>query len=354
MAKQNSAAARTARFRAAALLVPLWLWAGPAAAITFTIDPTSSLSGKVAAGFSVVVNTSLGNVSGSGMVSGDLAATANGTVVGNPNPTLTQLDFQSATIQNPNPGPANGSATLDVFGFIPLTLDVTINVQNIGLVLADPTTTALAPAGPGVWSFAGNPNLLIGATASGSASGPLGIGFGVPPFTFGGNPPGIVAPIAGTLESLGDAGSRLVFSGTDLTIDVPLSGMSQTVPVGECIGGELFGACLGVRIHSLQLTLNYIQFTDVDAHIVATSSEPLPAPEASALALLGIGAALVGVRARPARRRSQTGALHASRPRGRVGSTGRALASASARALRVHARAVRATARPRPSARAAS
>ena len=304
MAKANSVAARTARFRVAALLFPVWLWAGPAAAISFTIDPSSSLSGKVAAGFSVVVNTSLGNVSGDGMVSGNLAATPNGLVVANPNTTLTQLEFQSATIQNPSPGPANGSATLDVFGFIPLTLNVTINVQNIGLELASPTATALTPAGPGVWSFSGNPNLLIGATASGSASGPLGIGFGVPPFTFGGNPPGIVAPIAGTLESLGDAGSRLVFSGTDLTIDVPLSGMSQTVPVGECIGGELFGACLGVRIHSLQLTLNYIQFTDVDAHIVATSSEPLPVPEASALALLGVGIALVGFRMRPGRRRS--------------------------------------------------
>src|SRR5690606_13153253 len=111
------------------------------------------------------------------------------------------------------PGPANGSATLDVFGFIPLTLDVKIDVLNISLELADATSTVLSPAGPGIWSFSGNPNLLIGATAKGRADGPLGIGFDVAPFSFGGNPPGIEAPIAGTVESLGEDGSRLLFSG---------------------------------------------------------------------------------------------------------------------------------------------
>lgn len=279
---------------AAALLLPV---AQTASALSFTIDPSSTLTGDIAAGFSVRVFTSLGNVDGDGMVEGTLGSTPTGSIDATPVLGLTQLQFDAVDIDSPSPGDATGDATLDIFGFIPLTLDVTIDINSIGLDLASMISTPLTPAGAGLWTFSGNPNLLIGANAGGSASGPLGIGFAVPAFNFGGTPPGIVAPITGTLESLGAAGTQLTFVGSDLTVNVPLSGMTEHINLNQCIGGSIGSLCLGVRITGLDLTLDYIEFSNVNANIVATTFEVVPEPTTAVL--LGGGLiALAGLRRR--------------------------------------------------------
>lgn len=284
---------RSSIARTAAALALAVAWSTPASAvpIVYNVDPSSSLTADVVGTLAVTVYSNIGTFNGTGAVSGPLSSTPEGTITadwGSPNfgSTIQLLDID---ITNPNPGTVNGNVALDVGILGTLNFALSINVSEITLGLANSVSAGLIPsettAGPGPWTalFAAAP-LVLGATASGSASGLVTIN--IPEFSFGGEDP-IDVPLVGTL-------AREFSGSTEIgsSITAPLPGVSISVPPGDPVnqpspGCELFIFGCVVNVTSVDLQITSLEFQNVSGVIVATS--PVLVPEAGTALLLGTG-----------------------------------------------------------------
>jgi hypothetical protein len=245
----------------------------------------------------VTVHSNLGDFPGTGMVSGTLSSTPQGTITadwGAPN-WDNAVDLSDISIDNPNPGSVTGNVGIDVGILGTLNFALSIDVSNITLGLGSPTSTSpLYPSetvpGDGPWTalFASAP-ILLGATASGTASGIVDIN--IAPFTFGSATP-IDIPLAGSL------GRKLDGLGDDIgtTLAVPIPGVNFSVPPGDPVnqpapGCELSTFFCAVNVTSVDLQITSLEFQNVTGMIDAenlTATIPVPEPSTALLATGGL------------------------------------------------------------------
>jgi len=291
------------RFLLAALAL-LWL-AAPAAAtpVTYTIDMGSStLSANVSATMDISVNTNLGTVNGDASANGSLSSAPNGDLTvdwGVPNTSWNNQLTAGPGDVNINTGPAGqatGGATLDLFGFLPVNFDLTIDVNNITLGLGSNFASQSIGDAPGVpgtgpWVAGDTVDLLLGASVDFNASGPFGInignnGIGIGPETVSG------MPLAVTLSRTGG----IPGTGSELNLTIP-PGLDLSLPPQPTSNFGAPGCDVSVllicnlNVTSVYITLTSLDFTDVTGTIIANSSAVIPLPEASAAMLLLSGAA---------------------------------------------------------------
>jgi hypothetical protein len=288
-------------------------FAAPAAAtpVTHTLISASSLSGTVQAELSFVMHTTtLGDQSGTAMASGALSSTPDGTIAvdwGAPSFTgdLT-VPAGGVAVNNLNPGTATGSATVSLFGFIPVTFGLSVPLTNLTLGVATSATQPLSPSSPGAgpWSAAFSAlDVTIGATGSFTATGPFGINItgplNIPAASVGG------VPVMGTLSRLGGD------PGNGTQIDIPISGLDLMVPMGGTTnivtpGCEVsIGLCV-VDVTSVDVTLDWLEFQNVNGELIAQQTGVAIVPEPGTMGLVLLG--LAGLAAAARRRAPSAGA----------------------------------------------
>ncbi len=278
-----------------------------AAPLVYNVLNTSTLSGDIEGELKVTVFSNIGTFDGTGMVSGALSATPEGTITadwGSPgwdnSVTLNDID-----ISNPNPGSVTGTVGIDVGILGTLNFDLNIDVDEITLGLDAPVTTSPIPSetvpGPGGWSaIFPSVGIVLGATASGSADGIVDIN--IAPFSFGGGTP-VDIPVLGTLDRLFSGPTEV---GTQLT--VPLPGVGFEVPAGDPVsqpapGCELQTFFCAVNVTSVELEIVSLEFLNVTGNIVADNlAATIPVPEPALAAVFA--ATVVGGVAIARRRRS--------------------------------------------------
>lgn len=284
-----------------ALCAASLLFAGQAAAtpVNHTIVG-NTVSADLAATLSIQVNTNLGTVNGSANGSGSLSSTASGSIDfdwGDPNwDNQFGVPAGGADINLNNPGNVTGDATLDLFGFIPVNFDLNINVDTIGLNIADafsasPVPNDPSPAGPGPWSGTDPAvDLVLDAQIDFSATGPFGINIGTNDIAIGPTQVDDI-PLLTTLERIaGNTGSRVTVpipSGLSLSFgglpasNISTPGCEQTVPgTSTC----------ALDVTSVTVQLTSLDFTNLSGTIVAEQIGTV-IPEPSTLLLLGGGLA---------------------------------------------------------------
>jgi len=272
------------------------LVAAPAGAlpVTHTINSTlSNLSADLSATMAISVNTNLGTVNGNASANGALSSNPTGSVDvdwGSPswNGTV-EVPAGGAPISNPNPGQATGGATLDLFGFIPVNFDLTIDIASIDLNLASSFSGSTIPSDPNAssWTALDTVDLNLSAMFDFNASGPFGIniantGIMIGPETV----PSI--PIIATLERTGG------FPGTGTQFTLPIPGLEISLPpqptssfgAPGCEVSVLFGCNLNVT--SVDVTLQSLTLSNITGTIVGQSTTAI-VPEPTSLALLGLG-----------------------------------------------------------------
>ena len=299
---------RTLKRQLAALVIALGL-GGTAAAVplVYTVLPTSSLTGDINGTLSVTVYSNVGTFNGSGAVSGALSSTPTGTITadwGSPG-WDNSVTITDVSIDNPNPGSVTGNVGITI-GILGLqNFDLAIDVDNISLGLDSPATTVPLPSevnpGAGPWTaIFPSADLLLGATASGSASGLVDID--IAPFSFGSEDP-ISVPLAGSLSRLFSGPTEV---GTGLIVPIP--GIDLVVPPGAPVnqpapGCELtiFGCVVNVTSVDLQITS--LSFENVTGMIYAENlAAVIPTPEPTMALLTAAG--MLGLLAIARRRRS--------------------------------------------------
>lgn len=293
---------RATSILAGGLALAMLAAAGPAgaASIVFTVDGTQSmLTADVSATLDVTAYTSLGNAPGNASASGPLSSVPTGTITadvsGVPGGAL-QVDVAAggAPITTPSPGSANGTATINLFGFIPLNLDLTVNVDSIGIDLASPLSTLADPLAPDEWGGIGMVDILLSAQVDFSATGSFGINIAQNDILIG---PSVVSaiPLVSLLRNTG-GGSEIELPFPGLSISLPPQPTSNFDAPGCEVSGGFFCA---FNVHSVDVALTSLTLSNIQGTIVATSAETLPEPGAAAL----LGAALAALGLRAGRRR---------------------------------------------------
>lgn len=285
--------------------------------VTYTVDSSQTMiSADVSANLAIQVNTNLGTVNGNASGSGSLSSNgesgsatiewgvpaAGSQPLDDPGAWFNQLDVDAGdmNLNTGSVGSVNGGATLDLFGFIPVNFDLTVDVDNISLGLGSDFSGALPLEGPGKagdgpWVAFDAVDLLLGATFDFNATGPFGINIGggntVTPTTI----PGL--PLAITLERTGVSGANP--RGTGSQIGLPLPGLNLSIgplaPTNISTPGCEVDASLAcaLNVTSVTLTLTSLDFTNVSGNLVATSNAIIPEP--GTLGLIGIGLVGLGI-----------------------------------------------------------
>ncbi|MDJ0785275.1 MAG: hypothetical protein QNK05_00615 [Myxococcota bacterium] len=276
----------------------------PAAAVpvTHTIQSgPSSLAGDVSGSLGITVNTNLGSVSGSANAAGSLSSNPDGTISvdwGTPWSGSLDAGAGDVNINVPSPGSANGSATLDLFGFIPVNFDLTIGVDNITLGVAGsgfsaPTTPVEALPGSGPWaSVDTSVDLLLGAQVDFNATGPFGISFGTNDIVIG------PASVPGALAvGLSRTGPGALGTGSQLDIPIP-GGLSlsigplpnSNIAVNSCVATVPGTSTCALNVNSVDVQLTNLTLSNLSGLIVATQTGTVIA-EPATLGLLAAGVA---------------------------------------------------------------
>lgn len=252
----------------------------------------SALSADLDATLSVVAHTSLGDQNGSASASGMLTSTPQGTIEadwGAPSWSgMLDIPAGGVDIQNPNPGSASGNATLDLFGFIPLNFDLTVNIDTIDIGVASALGSPTSPtpdAGP--WVVGDTVDLLLSAQIDFAATGSFGINLGQNDLMIG---PSVVSaiPLVGVFSRTGGfpgSGSEISITLPGLTIALPPQPTSNVDAPGCEVSGGFF--CL-FNVHSVDVTLTSLTLSNITGTIVAESSTAI-VPEPGAWALFASG-----------------------------------------------------------------
>jgi hypothetical protein len=263
----------------------------------------------VSATFNVTANTSLGSVSGSGSASGPLASTPTGTIAvdwGSPG-WNSQIDVPAggAPISNPNPGSAAGAATLNLFSFIPLNFNLSVNVDTIDLNLASSYSSPTSPLDPGTpgagpWTSGDLVDIALSAQVDFMAQGTgfvSFIAFGAANQAIG---PAVVSgiPVLGALERLGGN------PGTGSRITLPIAGLTLALgaqPPGtfNTPGCEVpLGPFCTFNVNSVTVQLTSLTLSNITGTIVADQNLQAIAPEPATALLIALGLAGLARRAR--------------------------------------------------------
>jgi hypothetical protein len=254
------------------------------------------------------VNTSLGTVNGSASASGSLFSNVETGAIqvdwGAPSwDNQIQLPAGGMAVSLNDMGSASGEATFDLFGFIPITFDVDVNVRDLGIGLgstysATPNPSDPAPPGAGSWNSFDFVTLLLASEFDVDISF-LGIGTTIGPEDVGPEPVGGI-PLVTSLSRLGGN------PGNGSQIELPLpTGLSlsfgplpsRRIPVPGCEVDASIGCASDLE--SVDLRLTNFTLSNLAGQIVGTQVvEAIPEP--STLALLGLGTAVLawGVRRR--------------------------------------------------------
>jgi hypothetical protein len=276
---------------------------GAALPVSHVVSATlTNVTATVSGTMNVMVYSNLGSVPGTASASGPLASSGeSGTITvdwGNPAwNSLLEAGPGDANINLGPSGSANGSANLNLFGFIPVTFNITVNVDNINLTLASSFASTTGPvdpgaAGPGPWLGIDTVDLALSAQVDFNATGPFGINIGTNNIAIG---PAVVnaIPLAVSLARIGG----MPGVGSQVSIPIP-NGLSlalpaqptSNIPTPGCeFGQTTFGCTLDVS--SVDVTLTSLTFSNLAGTVVATSSTVVPEPTAALL----IGAGIVGL-----------------------------------------------------------
>lgn len=271
------------------------LWTTPASALPVLHTINGSLSGltaDVTATMDVLVNRASGATdNGTANVVGALSSTPNGTIQvdwGDPG-WSGSLDVAAGdvVVNAPSPGSANGSLNINLFGLLPVSFDLDVNVDAItlGLSTSFSAPTNPSPPGSGPWTGTDTVDVLLGAQLDVLASGPFGISLAENDLVIG---PSVVPGIdvEGTLSRLGGD------PGTGSRIELPLSGLSIALPPGDptnimtpgCELGGPFGSCL-LDVASVDVTISSLVLSNIQGTLVADSSTAITVPEPAIIAL---------------------------------------------------------------------
>lgn len=269
--------------------------AASATPVLHTVDASqSSLTADVAGTISLAVHTNLGTVNGSAVASGSLGSNSeSGTVnLDWGSPTWAgQLDV-AAGGANLNTGPVGsvpGSATLDLFGFIPVNFSLAVNVDFLSISFDTPFSSPTSPPtfGAGPWLGGDFVDLGLGAQIDFTGTGPFGITLANNNIPIG---PSTIAgiPVPLTLAHAG-GGSSVTLTIPGLSLSLPPQPTSNFAVPGCEFGQTTFGCTLDVT--SVDVTLTSLTFSNIQGTLVATQSLTPIVPEASVLGMLGLALA---------------------------------------------------------------
>lgn len=274
------------------LCLPLSASAAP---VLHTVDASlSMISADVTGTIQLAVHTNLGTVNGSANAGGTLSSNNESGSVnldwGNPQ-WFNQLDIAAggATFNTGPVGALPGNATLDLFGFIPVDFNLSINVDFLSLSFATAFSSPTFPNEPvattGPWIGGDFVDLLLGAQIDFTGTGPFGITLGNNNIPIG---PSVISGIPVPLElARFGSGSSVTLSIPGLTLDLPAQ-PTANFGVPGCEVSASIGCALDVS--SVDVTLTSLTFSNIQGTLVATQSL-VEVPEPTVLGLLAFGLA---------------------------------------------------------------
>lgn len=281
------------------LCLPL---ASSAAPVTHTVDASlSMISADVTGTITLAVHTNLGTVNGNANAAGTLSSnTETGTVNldwGNPQ-WFNQLDVAAggATFNTGPVGALPGNATLDLFGFIPVDFNLSINVDFLSISFATAFSSPTFPNEPvattGPWIGGDFVDLALGAQIDFTGTGPFGITLGNNNIPIG---PSIIAGIPVPLElARFGSGSSVSLTIPGLTLALPAQPTANFAVPGCEVSASL--AC-ALDVTSVDVTLTSLTFENIQGTLIATQSL-VEVPEPAVVGLLALGLAGLAVVAR--------------------------------------------------------
>jgi hypothetical protein len=268
--------------------------------VLHTVDASlSMLSANVSGTIALAVHTNLGTVNGTANANGTLSSTNESGSInldwGSP-VWANQLDV-AAGDANLNTGPVGavpGSATLDLFGFIPVNFNLSINVDFLSIAFntpfSAPTTPIEGSPGAGPWIAGDLVDVGLGAQIDFTGTGPFGITIANNNIPIGpSNIAGIPIPL--TLARDGLTGSDVTLTLPGLSLSLPAQPTSNFSSPGCEFGQTSLGCTLNVS--SIDVTLTSLNFSNITGTLVASQDGVGIVPE-PALALL-LAAGLVGL-----------------------------------------------------------
>lgn len=269
-----------------------------------TVDASlSMLSADVTGTIALAVHTNLGTVNGNANAAGTLSSSnESGTIVldwGSPS-WAGQLDVAAggASLNTGPVGSVPGSATLDLFGFIPVNFSLAINVDFLSITFDGAFSGSTSPPafGTGPWSAVDLVDLGLGAQIDFTGTGPFGITIANNNIPIG---PSTIAgiPVPLTLEHFG-GGSEVTLTIPGLTLELPPQPTSNFATPGCEVSASI--AC-ALDVQSVDVTLTSLTFSNIQGTLVATQGVTPIVPEPSVLGMLALG---LGGLAFASRRRS--------------------------------------------------